>query len=491
MDRKLPDGLLEDLNAYISTFTGLYFSETRLADLERGISRAAADFGFASEAAFIGWLKSRPLEKKQIERLAAHLTVGETYFFRDPSTFDALERTVLPGLLEARHEHKRIRVWSAGCSTGEEPYSIAMLLDRVVPDIKSWNISILATDINAVSLGKASEGVYRQWSFRNTPEWIRRKYFTALGDGAFRIAPGIRKMVSFGYLNLAEDVYPSLLSGTNGVDIILCRNVLMYLSDSVASSVVTGFQRALVDDGWLLVAPAEAVRAVSGVFVPVNVGETIFYRKASAAPEPPVRKFIPPPAAEEPLPEKTPGPEPVARETEPVSPLPVAGPDPLEAAEGLYSRGLYREAAAMLEALDDEARGEQGTLLIAKSCANMGLLEDASMWCEKAMAGNPLNKGACMLLATVRLEQARADEAMDNLRKALYIDQDFVIAHFMLGKLLMEKGGGREAAMRHFDAAYRLLEPEKEDAVVPESDGVMAGRLREILASTLKAASDV
>jgi len=487
MDRVFPDELLEDLNAYISSFTGLHFSETRFADLERGISRAAADFGFESDTAFIAWLKSRPLEKKQIERLAAHLTVGETYFFRDPSTFDALERTVLPALLEARQEHKRIRVWSAGCSTGEEPYSIAMLLDRVVPDIKTWNISILATDINAAALSKASEGVYRQWSFRNTPEWIKEKYFAALEDGAYRIAPGIRKMVSFGYLNLAEDVYPSLVSGTNGVDIILCRNVLMYLSDAVAWSVVKGFRRALVDDGWLLVSPAEAVRAVSGVFTPVRVGEAIFYRSPSAAPE---REFIPFSAAEEPLPEKKPEPEPTAQETERVLP-PVLARASLPEAEGLYGRGLYREAAAMLEALGEDGRGEEGTLLIAKSCANMGLLEEASKWCEKARAENPLNKAACMLLATVRLEQARIDEAMDNLRKALYIDQDFVIAHFMLGKLLMETGGGREAAMRHFDAAYRLLETEKEDAVVPETDGVMAGRLREILASTLKAATDV
>jgi len=490
MDRKLPDELLEDLDAYISSFTGLHFSETRLADLERGISRAAAEFGFASERAFIGWLKSRSLKKEQIERLAAHLTVGETYFFRDPATFDALERIVLPGLLSSRQEHRRIRIWSAGCSTGEEPYSIAMLLDRAVPDIKSWNISILATDINAVSLNRASEGVYRQWSFRNTPEWLKKKYFTALEDGAFRIAPGIRKMVSFGYLNLAEDVYPSLLNGTNGVDIILCRNVLMYLSDSVAASVVRGFQRALVDDGWLLVAPAEAVRAVSGVFTPVRAGEAIFYRKSAAEPEPPGRDFSFFPAAEELTPEKPSGPEPVAREAERVLP-PVGAQGSVAGAEELYGRGLYREAVAMLEALGDEARGEQGALLLARSCANMGLLEEASRWCERARAGNPLDRAACMLLATVRLEQARVEEAIDNLRKALYIDQDFVIAHFMLGKLLMASGGGFEAAMRHFEAAYRLLESEKEDAVVPESDGVMAGRLREILASTLKAAEDV
>ena len=287
MDRKLPDWLLADLNGYISSCMGLYFTESRFADLERGIALAAKDFGFGSEEDFIRWLKSSPLKKEQIERLAAHLTVGETYFFRDPASFEALEHSVLPELLRSRHELKRIRIWSAGCSTGEEAYSIAILLTRIVPDIRSWNISILATDINAASLKKASEGVYKQWSFRNTPEWLKMKYFTPAGGGSFRIDPEIRKMVSFGYLNLAEDIYPSLLNGTNGVDIILCRNVLMYLSDAVAGSVVRGFGRSLVDDGWLLVSPAEAVRAVSGVFAPVSVGEAVLYRKEAGAPDTP------------------------------------------------------------------------------------------------------------------------------------------------------------------------------------------------------------
>lgn len=488
MDRKLPDELLADLNGYISSFMGLYFTESRFCDLERGIALAAKDFGFENEAAFIGWLKSRPLEKEQIERLASHLTVGETYFFRDPGSFEALEHRVFPELLRSRHEQKRIRVWSAGCSTGEEAYSIAMLLRRIVPEINSWNISILATDINAVSLKKASDGVYTQWSFRNTPEWIKKKYFTRTEEGAYRIDPEIRKMVSFGYLNLAEDIYPSLLNGTNGVDIILCRNVIMYLSDAVAGSVVRGFNKALVDDGWLLVSPAEAVRAVSGVFAPVSMGDAIFYRKALAALDSPERGFAPLPIAfNEPLPEKEVEPLFSAQEAfEPPVPTPLAAPDPLAEADGFYGQGLYGEAAKVLEAMAGDGRGEAGTLLLARSYANMGRLEEASRWCESVKAANALNKAAYMLLATIRLEQARVEEAIECLRKALYLDQDFVIAHFMLGKLLKAVDGGHEQAMRHFDAAYRLLEAEKDDAMLPESDGVMAGRLREILALTLK-----
>lgn len=489
MDRKLTDELLADLNGYISSFMGLYFTESRFCDLERGIALAAKDFGFEDEAAFINWLKSRPLKKEQIERLAAHLTVGETYFFRDPDSFDALEHKVFPELLRSRHEHKRIRIWSAGCSTGEEAYSIAMLLSRIVPDIDSWNISILATDINALSLKKASDGVYTQWSFRNTPEWIKNRYFTRTLEGAYRIDPEIRKMVSFGYLNLAEDIYPSLLNGTNGVDIILCRNVIMYLSDAVAGSVVKGFHRALVDDGWLLVSPAEAVRALPGVFAPVHMGDAIFYRKAAAELDSPECGLPPLPIEfAGPLPEKEPEPPfqvEEALEDEPATAPPVEI-DRLAEAQELYGHGLYCEAAKILEAMAGDERGEAGTLLLARSYANMGRLEEASRWCESVKAADTLNKAAYMLLATIRLEQARVEEAMECLRKALYLDQDFVVAHFMLGKLLNALDGGHEQAMRHYGAAYRLLEAEKDDAMLPESDGVMAGRLREILALTLR-----
>ena len=488
MDRKLPDELLADLNEYISSFMGLYFTESRFADLERAIALAAKDFGYEDEAAFISWLKSRPLKKEQIERLAAHLTVGETYFFRDPDSFEALEHRVFPELLRSRHEQKRIRVWSAGCSTGEEAYSIAMLLSRLVTENDGWNISILATDINAVSLKKASDGVYTQWSFRNTPEWIRNKYFTRTEEGAYRIDPEIRKMVSFGYLNLAEDIYPSLLNGTNGVDIILCRNVIMYLSDAVAGSVVRGFNKALVDDGWLLVSPAEALRVLPGVFAPVNLGEAIFYRKALSALDPPEREFAPLPIAfNEPPAEKEAGPLlPVEEAPESRVPAPLIAAGQLAGADGLYGQGMYGEAAKVLEAMAGDDRGEAGTLLLARSYANMGRLEEASRWCESVKAANSLNKAAYMLLATIMLEQARVEDAIECLKKALYLDQDFVIAHFMLGKLLKAVDGSHDQAMRHFDAAYRLIEAEKDDALLPESDGVMAGRLREILALTLK-----
>lgn len=493
MGKKLPDELLASLNDFISSLMGLYFTDSRMGDLERGIGLAAKDFGFEDEAAFVSWLRGTPLKKEHIERLASHLTVGETYFFRDSSSIDALEREILPELIESRRDSKRIRLWSAGCSTGEEAYTLAILLGRLVPDIESWNISILATDINARALGKASEGVYTAWSFRETPGWLRDRYFRQAGEGTYRIDPAIQKMVSFGYLNLADDTYPSLLNGTNGVDIIFCRNVLMYFSEAVARAVVKGLHDSLVDDGWLLVSPAEAVRSITGLFAPINLGGAIFYRKSGSPLEGPqqaalFRPLMPlPPVQAE-----------AGQQIEPAEP-PEAGsvaahsPSPggfLAEAARLFTLGFYNEAASLLESLPGEQRGEDGMLLLARAYANMGRLEEAAKWCEAASAVDALNKAPYMLLATIRQEQARGEEAVKNLKKALYLDQDFVIAHFMLGKLLMSGRAANEQAMRHLRTAHKLLERKDDDELLPESDGMMAGRLREIIASMLKGSTD-
>ncbi len=491
---KIPSELLAGLNALISSLMGLNFTESRLGDLERGINNAAKDFGFDDAAAFAGWLIRTPLRKEHIERLASHLTIGETYFFRDSGSMEALELEILPGLIESRRESRRIRVWSAGCSTGEEPYSMAMLLKRLIPDIESWNIGILATDINASALKKAAAGVYTSWSFRETPAWVKDRYFSPAGEGSWRIAPSIQKMVSFGYLNLAEDIYPSLLNNTNGVDVILCRNVIMYFSESVARSVVAGLRNSLVDEGWLLVSPAEAVRAVSGILFPVNVRGSIFYRKteskADAAahlsefkppvPSPPVIGPVAEAPKERPAEPGSPG------GAEAASRAPEAeAAGPLSEANGLFALGLYGEAAAVLEELPEDDRGEDGALLLARAYANMGALEKAARWCEGVQAKDPLNKAAYILLATIRQEQARGEDAVRNLKKALYLDQDFVVAHFMLGKLLAV-GGSTAQARSHITTAYRLLERSADDELVPESDGMMAGRLREITALMLK-----
>jgi chemotaxis protein methyltransferase CheR len=227
------------------------------------------------------------LTQQQVATLASHLTTGETYFFREPSVFTMLEEEILPALMRARQQHaRRLRFWSAGCATGEEPYSIAISINKVVPEMQNWHLTLLATDINPRFRQTASEGVYRQWSFRDTPPWITARYFSRQPGDRLAILPAIQNMVTFAYLNLVDDVYPSLLTNTTAMDVIFCRNVLMYLAPEQATKVVHRLYHALADGGWLIVSPSEASQALFASFQTVNIPGAILYQKRARCTSP-------------------------------------------------------------------------------------------------------------------------------------------------------------------------------------------------------------
>lgn len=257
----------------------------RWHDLERRLGSAAREFGFKDIEACIQWLMSAPLTKSQIEILASYLTVGETYFFREKKSFEILEEQILPELIHSRQAERRLRIWSAGCCTGEEPYSLAILLSKMIFDLKDWNITILATDINPRFLQKATEGVYSEWSFRGTPPWIKEKYFKRTQKGHFEILPPIKEMVMFSHLNLAEDTYPSFLNNTNGLDIIFCRNVLMYFTPECVKKVIKNLYCSLMEGGWLIVSPSEAFNVHFSQFDQSIFLMRFYIRKTAGSPK--------------------------------------------------------------------------------------------------------------------------------------------------------------------------------------------------------------
>ncbi|KVW94800.1 CheR family methyltransferase [Thiobacillus denitrificans] len=445
----LPDSLLSALSALLAARIGLHFPKERWGDLERGIAAAAAAFDMPDAASCAQRLLSAPLTHSEIEILASHLTVGETYFFREPRSLDGFEQHILPALLHARaHNTRRLRIWCAGCCTGEEPYSIAMLLDRLIPDHETWNVTLLATDINPLFLRKAAEGEYGEWSFRATPDWIRARYFKRKRNGRYELHPRIRKKLTFSYLNLAEDVYPSLSNNTNAMDVIFCRNVLMYFTAERASAVVEQLYRSLVDGGWLIVSPAETSSALFSRFTSVAFAGATLYRKPADADAPRFASPVPAPAAE------------------PWRPVPVpevaAAPTPASLAAAPRSTGTPAQAA--------------------RDCANQGRLDEAVAWCREAITADKLNPAGYYLLATVQQEQGQNAAAVQSLQRALYLDPGFVLAHFALGNLCRSQGRQREA-QRHFEHAQTLLQTHLPDDILPESDGLTAGRLGEIIAS--------
>ena len=443
MNIPLDSGLLASVSHAVEAQMGLHYPPERLGDLERGLRGAAADLGFESVEQCARELALAKLERKQIDSLAEHLTTGETYFFRDPAVFEALGSQVIPALVRERTgREKQLRIWSAGCCTGEEAYSIAIALRRAIPDVDDWHITLLATDINPRFLHKAVAGVYGQWSFRGVPDAIRDLWFRRTPEGKFGILPAIRKMVTFSCLNLVEDSYPSLATNTTAMDLIFCRNVLMYFSPEQVRNVVANLRRSLVEGGRLAVSATEASQEVLGEFAPAGIPGITLYRKE---PPPPSRQSVPPPPPTVPVRLSEPSPSLLAEpHTAPV-------PPPDHAAD-------------------------------ARRLANDGRLSDSLAACDRALAADRLVAAHHYLRGVILQEQAALDEAAASLRRALYLDPDFVIAHFTLGHLLMRLGRSRDAA-RCFANARSLLRDRAPDSVLPESDGITAGRLLEILTS--------
>lgn len=502
MDTGPLDIELSHLSDFIASRMGLRFPRERWRDLERGIGSAARELGFRDIGSCIRWLLSSPLTQRQTEILASHLTVGETYFFREKKSLSVLEESILPELIRARRMAERsLRIWSAGCCTGEEPYSIAILLDKLIPDLQNWNVTILATDINPRFLQKASEGLYTEWSFRDSPSWIKERYFERKKGGRFEILSKIKKRVSFSYLNLAEDTYPSLMNNTNAMDVIFCRNVLMYFAPERAKKVIDHFYRSLTDGGWLIVSPSETSQALFAPFATVNFPGVIFYKKdrdllrtaplAEAFPAIPVEgsrssfhlpvHLLPEPAAEVVLTQETGAFLPLEdQKQEAANPRSA----PYAEAASLYERGCYSEASEKIAGLlKDHPDDAKAMTLLARVYANQGKLVEALQWCERAIAADKLAAEGHYLLATILQEQGLVAEAVLSLKRALYLDPNFVLAHFALGNLTRQQGKLKESE-KHYANALALLDAHRSEEVLLESEGMTAGRLMEIIRST-------
>ncbi len=451
---KLSHEVCVQAQALIASRLGLDFTERRQADMERGLTQALRGSSISAPEAYLAWMATRPNEDPEWRRLAGHLTVGETYFFRDHPCFHALEQLVLPALIASRRSEGtlRLRFWSAACATGEEPYSLAIMLDRLLPDRSDWALTILATDINPEALKTAERGLYREWSLRETPQWIRDRYFHRRLGETFEVDLRIRRMVTLAPHNLAENGYPGVVTNTSAMDLILCRNVLMYFTREAQRETVTRLRKALVTGGWLVVSPAELSADLFHPLVPVNFPGAILYRKEAASgahqsqnwqPE----TLLPNPLTSLPFVDMTVG--------------LVTLPSPVT----LPSEG-QAEAA-----LPDET----SQLQHARSLADQGNLDEAQRLCEAALGLDRLNPEAHILLAAICQERGDIPAALAALGRAIYLVPDSAPAHFLMGSLLVRQGKRREGR-RSMETVVRLLQSVPRDEVLTGSEGLPAGR---------------
>src|SRR5262249_13640041 len=220
----------------------IQLNENQTIDLQHALAKLLVSFRNVDHLQLV--LSRESLDTPLWQEILQVITIGETYFFRNQDQFNALRTSVLPDIIE-KHEkahHKQIRIWSAGCASGEEIYSIAILLRELIADLSSWSIHLLGTDINAGSLNRARQGTYRSWSFRNeTPEDLQDRWFTHRGE-SYKIDPAIQKMVTFNLLNLVSDNYPSPETETEQMDLIMFRNVSIYFDQPTTVAIIKRLQ---------------------------------------------------------------------------------------------------------------------------------------------------------------------------------------------------------------------------------------------------------
>ena len=485
MKISISEDTLARVSGIVSSRFGLHFTRKRWNSLERGIRNAMRELGTDNELEMIERIEHAPVESETADLLISCLTVGETFFFREKKTLDALEHTVLPAIFEKRKRGLRtLRIWSAGCATGEEPYTLAIILNRLLGG-EDWHISLLATDLNKRFLRKAREGIYGEWSFRGTDSDFRSRYFTHV-DNIWEINDSIKNMVDFSYLNLVHDPYPSLVTNTNAMDIIFIRNVLIYFDRPHVDAIVHRLHECLAQGGWLVVGMSELSHLTFSQFDSVHFPGTVLYRKQSAGS--PVQKPVIRTSAG-PVPEtvrvdrKTEGEAPsFTGEKIPLEKTVTEGPE-LERALSFYLNHEYGEALRLMtEYTTEHPDDAEPMLLIARIYADTGNLDESLEWCTRGLALDRMDPGFHYLHAVLLHETDREEAALEELRRVLYLDPDFTLAHYIMGSI--NRKLGRESESRvNFRNAYALLNEMEEDEIVAYSDGVAAGRLRRIVGS--------
>jgi chemotaxis protein methyltransferase CheR len=441
--------------------TGLHFSPARRVSADAGLRRAMTRAGAASCADYLRQLHT---DAAAFDALVAELVVGETYFFREPAHFDLVRREVLPDVRRRRGAEHVFRAWSAGCASGEEAYSLAIVLEEEQPGRPA---SLLATDVSRTALARARRGVYGAWSLRGEGAARAAPYLDCSG-GQYIVAERVRNQVAFGYVNLALDTYPSFASGAWRMDLILCRNVLIYFDRDTVRRVAGRLFETLAPGGWLMTASSDPPLADEAPYATVLTPAGVIYRRPEALATTPAAS----PRADEPPP-----PRPAPR---PPSPLIAPPPGHLAEARRAFVEGAYARAADLAAGLPADP---SAAVLRVRALANLDPAQ-AETACAEAAERHALAAELHYVHGVLLLELGRDTGAEHALRRALYLDRTLAVAHFALGALAA-RHGDRPAAQRAYRNVRDLCAARPPDEPVPLAEGETAGRLAEAAAAAL------
>ncbi|MBN2344090.1 MAG: hypothetical protein JXX29_13665 [Deltaproteobacteria bacterium] len=459
---------LDQLRSLVEQKTGLVLSTPKMRELREQLTDLLDADGNINK--FFQQLNASP----DIQQgLVNKLTIGESYFFRNHPHFSALKNEIIPALIQKKEVSRSLKIWSAGSSTGEEPYSLAILLKRDFPMLNNWDVKIIATDINTDFIEKARTGTYTKWSFRGVDNPTIHRYFTERENNTYEIDPLIKQSVSFSRLNLStipNHVEPHL----KHCDLILCRNVLIYFQIELATRICETFSDCLNDGGYLMLGHSEAFPALRDLKT-VYSHATYYYRKEQAA-APPSR---PPHSRMSVVPGLGPyNPDKMIMPWEQQDPpVPADWDNPHVAVSPRTS----------FASLDLEMRSaiEQDLMRVRDYSMDGNLREAETLLNKLEATDGKLDFRVYFLKALIADQCNEPEEALTHLKQAIFLNKDFTIGHYYQG-IIAERFGDIIAAKRGYRNAYRLADQLRPDAEVSEGGGIRARILCEIAKERLK-----
>ena len=392
--------------------------------------------------------------RRERELLIAQFSTGESYFFRDLGQFELLAETILPELIARRAGERRLRLWSAGCAAGEEAYSLAMLVDASAPRLSGWNISILGTDINNQSLEKARRGIYGDWAFRALDAERKQRYFQRRGH-RWRVDERLRNMVSFRCGDLVRDEFPDAAAGLADFDLILCRNVLIYLDAHAVARITAKFAATLADGGCLITGHSELFGHDTAPLRVRMYAQSAVYQKTTAPAAETVRVRAPA----------------QVQASLPASPL-------LSQPKGTIPR--IEQASAPALATTAPAEACDRLMQAARRHADRGMPEAAEQDCRNAITLDALDARPYYLLAQLAQERAAPAEAKRLLNKVVYLDPSFIAAYLDLAALHAQNGELERSRRMYESARTALRKLPAQAEVAPYSDSTAADVLAHV-----------
>lgn len=270
--------MFEKLRDFILDKTGIYFQDNKLYLLQSRLNARLKDLSLNKYEDYYLYLTSA-YGKEEFIKMVSAITINETYFYRSQEQFSIIQNSILPQLIAQKKDkpNPRIRIWSAACSAGDEPYSLSIILDKFfIHKYPNIEFEILASDIDPIVLAKAKKGIYNSYSIRNVPKNLLEKYFTKLGD-EYQLKPEIASMVNFKRINLSDRMG---LMGIHGIDLAMCANVLIYFPKHIRQRIVTSIYNSLSKKGFFMVGFSETLFGIEHQFQQTRDGKSITYQKA-------------------------------------------------------------------------------------------------------------------------------------------------------------------------------------------------------------------